>query len=158
MSLLTLQDNLLLFCKTSFDQLIRSECFGLLGVNGAGKTSAFKMLTGDETITQGEAWIRGLSLKNEMNKVRKIIGYCPQFDALIVDMTGRETLEMFCLLRGIPKYRIKSISVQLAADLNFLVHIDKKVKGNARCSILFFQFHRFIISYFQSTAVEIKGS
>ncbi|KAJ6632964.1 Phospholipid-transporting ATPase ABCA3, partial [Pseudolycoriella hygida] len=107
----------------------QSECFGLLGINGAGKTSAFKMLTGDETITQGEAWIRGLSLKNEMYKIRKIIGYCPQFDALLVDMTGRETLELFCSLRGIPKHRIKSISLQLAADLNFLVHIDKKVKG-----------------------------
>ncbi|KAG4071964.1 hypothetical protein HA402_006125 [Bradysia odoriphaga] len=113
-----------------------AECFGLLGVNGAGKTSAFKMLTGDETITKGEAWIRGLSLKKEMNKIRKVIGYCPQFDALLLDMTGRETLEMFCLLRGIPMNRIKSISVQLAADLNFLVHMDKKVKeysgGNKR--------------------------
>lgn len=118
-----------LILKKTFNPLNRSECFGLLGINGAGKTSAFKMLTGDETITQGEAWIRGLSLKKEMNKIRKIIGYCPQFDALIVDMTGRETLEMFCLLRGIPKHRIKSISLQLAADLNFLVHIDKKVKG-----------------------------
>lgn len=87
------------------------------------------MLTGDETITKGEAWIRGYSLKNEMNKIRKIIGYCPQFDALILDMTGRETLEMFCLLRGIPKPRIKSMSMQLADDLNFLRHIDKKVKG-----------------------------
>lgn len=87
------------------------------------------MLTGDETITHGEAWIRGLSIKNEMNKIRKTIGYCPQFDALILDMTGRETLEMFALLRGIPNRRIKSISLQLAADLNFLVHIDKKVKG-----------------------------
>lgn len=87
------------------------------------------MLTGDEIITDGEAWIRGLSLKNEMDKIRKIIGYCPQFDALIDDMTGRETLEMYCLLRGIPRNRIKSISMQLAADLNFLVHIDKRVKG-----------------------------
>lgn len=90
------------------------------------------MLTGDETITEGEVWIRGYSLKNEMNKIRKIIGYCPQFDALLVDMTGRETLEMFCLLRGIPKRRIKSISMQLATDLNFLRHIDKKVKGKLK--------------------------
>lgn len=94
------------------------------------------MLTGDETITQGEGWIRGLSLKNEMNQIHQIIGYCPQFDALILDMTGRETLEMFCLLRGIPKRRINAISMQLASDLNFMSHIDKKVKefsgGNKR--------------------------
>lgn len=90
------------------------------------------MLTGDETITQGEVWVRGFNLKTEMNKVRKIIGYCPQFDALIGDMTGRETLEMYCMLRGVPTKHIKSISTLLAADLNFLVHIDKKVKGKSK--------------------------
>lgn len=51
-------------------------------------------------------------------------------------MTGRETLEMFCLLRGIPNHKIKSISLNLATDLNFLKHIDKTVKqysgGNKR--------------------------
>jgi len=35
------------------------QCFGLLGVNGAGKTSTFKMLTGDTSITAGNAWING---------------------------------------------------------------------------------------------------
>ena len=37
------------------------QCFGLLGVNGAGKTTAFKMLTGDETITSGECYVNGYS-------------------------------------------------------------------------------------------------
>lgn len=107
------------------------------------------MLTGDETITAGEAWVRGLSLKNEMNKIRKVIGYCPQFDALLVDMTGRETLEMFCLLRGIPQHRIKAISMQLAADLNFLVHVDKKVKGTT-CST-----HFFFTKFFYLLAINL---
>lgn len=113
-----------------------SECFGLLGINGAGKTSTFKMLTGDEKITSGEAWVRGISLKADMNNVNKIIGYCPQFDALIGEMTGRETLEMFCRLRGVPKRNIHSTSINLAMDLNFIKHIDKQVKqfsgGNKR--------------------------
>ncbi|XP_037025654.1 ATP-binding cassette sub-family A member 3-like isoform X1 [Bradysia coprophila] len=113
-----------------------SECFGLLGVNGAGKTTTFKMLTGDVKISNGEAWVRGLSLKNDMNKVHQIIGYCPQFDALIGEMTGRETLTMYCLLRGIPNRRIRSIVLNLAADFNFIKHIDKRVKmysgGNKR--------------------------
>lgn len=126
------------------------------------------MLTGDETITQGEAWIRGLSLKNDMNQIRKIIGYCPQFDALLLDMTGRETLEMFCLLRGIPTNRIKAISVQLAADLNFLVHIDKRVKGTdlhySSRSIRFHFIKPFIAVYSGgnkrklSTAVALIGN
>lgn len=54
--------------------LYSSECFGLLGVNGAGKTTTFKMLTGDVKISHGDAWVRGLSLKSDMNKVHQIIG------------------------------------------------------------------------------------
>ena len=45
------------------------ECFGLLGVNGAGKTSIFKMLTGEEPITSGDAFIRGLSISSHLRKV-----------------------------------------------------------------------------------------
>lgn len=55
-----------------------SECFGLLGVNGAGKTSTFKMLTGDESISQGDAFVQGISLSTRMDLVHKVIGYCPQ--------------------------------------------------------------------------------
>lgn len=69
----------------------RYECFGLLGVNGAGKTSTFKMLTGDHRISSGEAYVRGISLKTNMSEVHRIIGYCPQFDALIEDLTGTNT-------------------------------------------------------------------
>nr|CAD7446493.1 unnamed protein product [Timema bartmani] len=78
----------------------RGECFGLLGVNGAGKTSTFKMLTGDEKISGGEAYVNGLSLKTSMQEVHQFSGYCPQFDALIDELTGRETLTMFYLIRG----------------------------------------------------------
>lgn len=94
------------------------------------------MLTGDEKISYGEAWVRGISLKTKMKEVHQEIGYCPQFDALIDDLTGRETLRIFCLLRGVPKSYITSISLKLANDLNFMQHLDKKVKeysgGNKR--------------------------
>ncbi|XP_053658365.1 phospholipid-transporting ATPase ABCA3-like [Anopheles marshallii] len=113
-----------------------SECFGLLGVNGAGKTSTFKMLTGDENISAGEAWVKGISLKSNLNQVHKVIGYCPQFDALLEDLTGRETLKIFALLRGIPKHEIGFETLRLAEELNFMKHIDKRVKeysgGNKR--------------------------
>uniref|UniRef100_A0AAY4B7N1 ATP-binding cassette sub-family A member 2 n=1 Tax=Denticeps clupeoides TaxID=299321 RepID=A0AAY4B7N1_9TELE len=78
------------------------ECFGLLGVNGAGKTSTFKMLTGDESTTGGEAFIEGHSILRELLQVQQSIGYCPQFDALFEDMTAREHLELYTRLRGIP--------------------------------------------------------
>lgn len=119
-----------------FSYPFRGECFGLLGVNGAGKTSTFKMLTGDETISSGEAWIRGQSLKTEMKEIYKSIGYCPQFDALLEDLTGRETLKIFALLRGIHPDHIERLSLKLATDFNYMQHIDKKVKeysgGNKR--------------------------
>uniref|UniRef100_A0A8D9B3Y8 ATP-binding cassette sub-family A member 3 n=1 Tax=Cacopsylla melanoneura TaxID=428564 RepID=A0A8D9B3Y8_9HEMI len=72
------------------------ECFGLLGSNGAGKSSTFKMLTGESLITSGEAYICNNMIKTSMNKIRRTIGYCPQFDALLEELTGRETLRLFC--------------------------------------------------------------
>jgi ATP-binding cassette subfamily A (ABC1) protein 3 len=114
----------------------KSECFGLLGVNGAGKTSSFKMLTGDVSISSGSAWVKGISLLTDMNEVHKRIGYCPQFDGLLEELTGRETLRLIALLRGVPEFEIERISLKLAQDLNFLKHIDKQIKdysgGNKR--------------------------
>ncbi|XP_062542040.1 phospholipid-transporting ATPase ABCA3-like [Armigeres subalbatus] len=113
-----------------------SECFGLLGINGAGKTSTFKMMTGDESISDGQAWVNGISLQTNMNRVHQQIGYCPQFDALLEDMTGRETLKMFALLRGVKDVELNSVSITLAEELSFLKHIDKKTRnysgGNKR--------------------------
>lgn len=96
----------------------------------------FKMLTGDETITSGEAWVEGISIKSDMNKVHQKIGYCPQFDALFDDLTGRETLKIFALLRGIPTDEIDEVSTRLAIELAFTKHLDKRTSaysgGNKR--------------------------
>ncbi|XP_055535484.1 phospholipid-transporting ATPase ABCA3-like [Wyeomyia smithii] len=114
----------------------RGECFGLLGINGAGKTTTFKMMTGDESFTSGEAWVRGVSLRTNMNTVYQQIGYCPQFDALLEDLTGRETLKIYALLRGVRSSDVANVSMTLAEDLNFVKHINKKTKeysgGNKR--------------------------
>ncbi|KAL1517916.1 hypothetical protein ABEB36_001616 [Hypothenemus hampei] len=113
-----------------------SECFGLLGINGAGKTTTFKMLTGDVKISSGDAWVRGRSIKSQLKEMQKLIGYCPQFDALLDDLTARETLRMFALLRGIPESDCDKVSEKLAADFDYLEHLNKQVKelsgGNKR--------------------------
>lgn len=114
----------------------RAECFGLLGVNGAGKTTTFRMIIGDTTITYGQAYAKGLSLKTELNKNYQDIGYCPQFDALQLELTGKQILVMFCLLRGVPKDRITNTCQELANIFDFRKHLYKQVKaysgGNRR--------------------------
>jgi ATP-binding cassette subfamily A (ABC1) protein 3 len=87
----------------------KQECFGLLGVNGAGKTSTFNMLTGDLRPSGGTALIAGYDILTQLRKVQQRIGYCPQFDALLERMTGEELLTMFCRLRGIPEKKIPHV-------------------------------------------------
>ncbi|XP_061181930.1 phospholipid-transporting ATPase ABCA3-like isoform X1 [Saccostrea echinata] len=114
----------------------QGECFGLLGVNGAGKTTTFKTLTGDEIMSSGEAYLNGHSVKSELAMVRQNLGYCPQYDALIDQMTGRETLFMFARLRGVREEKIPGIVEGLMSALLFQEHADKMVKaysgGNKR--------------------------
>ncbi|XP_075755150.1 phospholipid-transporting ATPase ABCA3 [Pelodiscus sinensis] len=114
----------------------KGECFGLLGFNGAGKTTTFKMLTGDESITSGDAYVDGHSLLANIKKVQQRIGYCPQFDALLDHMTGRETLSMYARLRGIPERYIGSCVENMLRGLLLEPHADKLVRsysgGNKR--------------------------
>ncbi|KAJ0177199.1 hypothetical protein K1T71_007208 [Dendrolimus kikuchii] len=106
----------------------RGECFGLLGVNGAGKTSTFRMLTGDSRISSGDAFVHGINIKTNIQDVHRHIGYCPQFDALFDNLTARETLRIFCLLRGIPERVGAASALHLANTLGFIRHYDKKVQ------------------------------
>ncbi|XP_069503524.1 phospholipid-transporting ATPase ABCA7 isoform X2 [Ambystoma mexicanum] len=86
------------------------ECFGLLGVNGAGKTTTFKMLTGDTEVSQGEASLRGYSVLRDLQSVHQNMGYCPQFDAICDLLTGRELLEFYGRLRGIPEDEVPRVA------------------------------------------------
>jgi len=53
------------------------ECFALLGVNGAGKSTVFKSLTGEVVPTAGQIQIQGIDAVKDFGKVRRLIGYCP---------------------------------------------------------------------------------
>ena len=79
------------------------ECFALLGVSGAGKTTTFKCLTGEEIPSQGEVAIQGFDMVTRFgfDQARHLIGYCPQFDAIFERLTVREHLEFYANLKGI---------------------------------------------------------
>uniref|UniRef100_A0A8B9LTC0 P-type phospholipid transporter n=1 Tax=Astyanax mexicanus TaxID=7994 RepID=A0A8B9LTC0_ASTMX len=101
------------------------ECFGLLGVNGAGKTSTFKMLTGDSVITGGEAYLAGKSVLTEIDEVHQNMGYCPQFDAINDLLTGREHLEFYAILRGVPEKEVCEVADWGIRKLGLVKYVDK---------------------------------
>ncbi|XP_014727841.1 PREDICTED: ATP-binding cassette sub-family A member 13 [Sturnus vulgaris] len=110
----------------------RGECFGLLGTNGAGKSTTFKMLTGDIIPSAGRAVIR-TPTGSEMDILSAssegiLIGYCPQQDALDELLTGWEHLYYYCTLRGIPKQDMHKVAEDLVDRLHLNAHADKLVR------------------------------
>uniref|UniRef100_A0A673HWH5 P-type phospholipid transporter n=1 Tax=Sinocyclocheilus rhinocerous TaxID=307959 RepID=A0A673HWH5_9TELE len=101
------------------------ECFGLLGVNGAGKTTTFKMLTGDSVVTSGEAYLAGKSVLTEIDEVHQNMGYCPQFDAINDLLTGREHLEFYAILRGVPEKEVCEVADWGIRKLGLMKYVDK---------------------------------
>ncbi|NMC38064.1 MAG: ABC transporter ATP-binding protein [Bacteroidales bacterium] len=81
--------------------------FGLLGPNGAGKTTMIKILCGLLSPTTGEVNIGGLSLKNQLPEIKKIIGVVPQDIALYPTLTAAENLTVYGGLYRIPARVLK---------------------------------------------------
>ncbi|HCD82124.1 MAG TPA: ABC transporter ATP-binding protein [Ruminococcaceae bacterium] len=78
----------------------KGELFALLGVNGAGKTTAVKMLCGITEPTDGNAWLSGKSIVTELRAVKGIIGVSPQETAVAPNLTVKENLELMCGVHG----------------------------------------------------------
>ncbi|XP_068599288.1 phospholipid-transporting ATPase ABCA1 [Brachionichthys hirsutus] len=107
----------------------RGECFGLLGVNGAGKTSTFRMLTGDTPVTHGEAFLNHHSVLTEMERVHQLMGYCPQFDAISDLLTGREHLELYARLRGVPEVSVTKVAQWGSKKLGLTQYAEREAGG-----------------------------
>ncbi|XP_030651874.1 phospholipid-transporting ATPase ABCA7 isoform X2 [Nomascus leucogenys] len=101
------------------------ECFGLLGVNGAGKTSTFRMVTGDTLASGGEAVLAGHSVAQEPSAAHLNMGYCPQSDAIFELLTGREHLELFARLRGVPEPQVAQTAGSGLARLGLSWYADR---------------------------------
>lgn len=104
----------------------KREFFGLLGVNGAGKSTTFKMLTGELEPTSGSAYIRDADVSNARTDYLQRVGYCPQQDALIDEMTGSELLTLFARLRGIPEPQVKGVVRETLQSLGLdkMAHVN----------------------------------
>jgi len=108
----------------------------LLGVNGAGKTTLLSMLTGVTHPTRGDATVTGHSILTHLAEIQKLLGFCPQFDALFDELTGREHLTLYAALKAVPHDQIAGLVSALLELLTLTEHADKMSKefsgGNKR--------------------------
>ncbi|KAJ3308135.1 hypothetical protein HDV04_001729 [Boothiomyces sp. JEL0838] len=90
-------------------QIEKNEMLAILGPNGCGKTTSLEMLTALIVPDSGSVHVDKLHVASEKLRVIKMLGYCPQFDDLLIPtMTIFEHLELFCLLNGLDKSLLDS--------------------------------------------------
>ena len=94
------------------------ECFGLLGLNGAGKTSTFKCITQEFSPKNGTIYINGKDTYNNFDKIKMLIGYCPQYGAIFDYMTVYENLEFYARIKGVKIKYLKNIVYAMIAEMS----------------------------------------
>ena len=81
----------------------QGELFGLLGVNGAGKTTVINMLSGLAKPTSGDALVLGHSLSKELPSIRKLLAVSPQETSIAPNLSVRENLLLMARIHGFSK-------------------------------------------------------
>ena len=101
-------------------EIRQGELFSLLGVNGAGKTTAIKMLSCLTKPTQGEATVGGYSITRDADQVKRLIGVSPQETAIAPNLSVKENLELICGIHGFSKEKtaakIRELSARFSLD------------------------------------------
>ena len=110
-------------------EVYAGEIFGFLGANGAGKTTAMKMLCGLSTPSCGNATIAGFDIYTETEKIKKNIGYMSQKFSLYEDLTVKENINFFGGIYGLNKNDLKQKSEELIETLG-LKDQSKKLVGS----------------------------
>lgn len=95
----------------------KGEIFGFLGANGAGKTTAIKMLCGLSKPSSGESKIAGFDIYEEFEEIKKNIGYMSQHFSLYQDMTIKENIRFYGGIYGLTNKEIKERSADLITKL-----------------------------------------
>lgn len=103
----------------------RGEVFGFLGANGAGKTTAIRMLCGLLAPTSGKGYVAGFDVMKESGKIRTRIGYMAQKFALYPDLSVRHNLRLFGGLYGLSGKALTGRMEELTEFLGFGETLDK---------------------------------
>ena len=99
-------------------EVYKGEIFGFLGANGAGKTTAMRMLCGLSTPSSGEATVAGYDLFKEPEKIKANIGYMSQKFSLYEDLTIKENIQFFGGIYGLSDKELKDQISSLISKLN----------------------------------------
>lgn len=105
----------------------RGEIFGFLGANGAGKTTAMRMLIGLSTPTAGKAVIAGFDVYRQVEQIKKNIGYMSQKFSLYEDLTVVENIRFFGGIYGLSDRDINDKAEKLIANLDLHAQRNKLV-------------------------------
>ncbi|XP_060805712.1 phospholipid-transporting ATPase ABCA3 [Amyelois transitella] len=106
------------------------ECFGLVGVNGAGKSTTFKMMTCETFPTRGRVVANDQPQRVfDNSKFLKQLGYCPQFFGLDDFMTGRQNLEFLLTLDGLDKKDTKLEAVRWLELIDLMKYADRPMSS-----------------------------
>ena len=107
-------------------EIPQGELFSLLGVNGAGKTTAIKMLSCLTKPTGGDAAVSGHSIIKEANAVKQLIGVSPQETAIAPNLSARENLELICGIHGFSKEKTAAKVKELSEKFNLSPVLKRK--------------------------------
>ena len=110
-------------------KVFEGEIFGFLGANGAGKTTAMRMLCGLSIPTSGKATIAGFDVYKQTEKIKRNIGYMSQKFSLYEDLTVLENIRFYGGIYGMTNGKIKSKSDELIAKLGLEKEAKKLVKS-----------------------------
>ena len=106
----------------------KGEIFGFLGANGAGKTTAMRMLCGLSKPTSGSGSVAGFDIAKDYEKIKKNIGYMSQKFSLYEDLTVNENIKLFAGIYGMPLKKIKAKSAKILERLELTDRKDTLVK------------------------------
>ncbi len=100
-------------------EVYEGEIFGFLGANGAGKTTALRILSGLSKPSSGEVKVAGFDASREAEQIKKKIGYMCQKFSLYEDLTAKENIVLYGGIYGMSSSAIKKRTAELLERLNF---------------------------------------